>query len=242
MSTPNPPRDAENWARPVDKLEVISVPAEAVNLNVQGKRLTGPLRGFGQMWQKTYSVRLAGANLTPRELIKVWKAEFPNFWPPGNRFYAPPRGVQPGEVAVLNLAGPSGASLLATGVMVIYTDEDSFSFMTPEGHVFAGLITFSAHEAEGATVAQIQALVRANDPLYELGCRLGLVHKAEDAFWRATLRNLAARFGVNGQPQQTTVLVDPRVRWSAVGNVWHNSGIRTLFYLLGARLKKMIGR
>ena len=28
--------------------------------------------------------------------------------------------------------------------MVIYADDESFSFMTPQGHMFAGMITFSA--------------------------------------------------------------------------------------------------
>jgi hypothetical protein len=214
-----PPNRDSNWAKPVDKLNVQGLPAGAINLNVHGKQLSSPLRGFGQMWQKTYSVRLSGASVTPEELIAVWKAEFPNFWPSGNRFYGAARGVQPGEVAVLNLAGPGGFTgpggtpLISTGIMVIYADETSFSFMTPEGHIFAGMITFSAQEDDETTVAQIQALIRANDPLYEMGCRVGVVHKAEDEFWHATLRSLAARFGVNGFPQQRNVLVDPRVQW-----------------------------
>jgi hypothetical protein len=40
---------------------------------------------------------------------------------------------------------------LSTGVMVIYADDKSFTFMTPEGHMFAGWITFSAMEQDGAT-------------------------------------------------------------------------------------------
>ena len=35
---------------------------------------------------------------------------------------------------------------LSTGVMVLYADEESFTLMTPEGHMFAGWITFSAIE------------------------------------------------------------------------------------------------
>ena len=69
------------WAKPVDKLTMGAVPNEAINLNVNGKHVTGPLKGFGQLWQKTYSVRLAGSNIAPEELIKVWKAEFPHSWP-----------------------------------------------------------------------------------------------------------------------------------------------------------------
>lgn len=244
MTTPNPaPRDAENWAKPVDKLEVTGLPAGAINLNVHGKHLAGPLRGFGQMWQKTYWVRLSGAAVTPAELIQTWKAEFPNFWPQGNRFYAPLTGIQPGGVAVLNLAAPGGppVTAISTGIMVIYTDEVSFSFMTPEGHILAGMITFSSHEEEGATVAQVQALIRANDPFFELMFRVGIGHKAEDEFWLATLRSLSARFGVNGQPQLKSTLVDPRVQWSEAKNLWHNAAIRTALYLPVAAVRRVFG-
>jgi hypothetical protein len=44
------------------------------------------------------------------------------------------------------------------------------------------------------------------------------------------LRALAARFGVNGVVQQRTALVDPRMQWSAAGDVWHNAAVRTTLY------------
>ncbi len=246
---PNPaPRDAGQWARPVDKLNLSGVQAGGIRLNVEGRHLTGPIRGFGQMWQKTYWVRLPGAAAAPADVIAVWKAEFPNFWPKGNRFYGPLTGIRPGEVAVLNLAGPGGVTapgdtpVIATGIMVIFADDVSFSFMTPEGHILAGLITFSAHTDEGATVAQVQALIRTMDPLYELMFRVGIGHKTEDDFWLATLRSLAARFGVNGLPQLRSALVDPRVQWSEAKNVWQNAAIRTGLYLPVALLKKVFRR
>ncbi|MBP7694644.1 MAG: hypothetical protein KA764_22165 [Anaerolineales bacterium] len=248
-STSSPaPRDAGNWARPVDKLSTANVQAGGLQINVAGKHLTGPIRGFGQMWQKTYWVRFNGSTAAPAEIVKVWKAEFPNFWPKGNRFYGPLTGIKPGEVAVLNLAGPGGVTapgdtpMIATGIMVIYADDTSFSFMTPEGHILAGLITFSAFEEDGATVAQVQALIRTMDPLYELTFRLGVGHKTEDDFWQATLRSLAARFGVDGQPQLRAALVDPRVQWSEAKNIWHNAAIRTGLYLPVELAKKLLGR
>lgn len=217
------------WAKPVDTLTMGATPAGALNLNVTGKHVTGPLKGFGQLWQKTYSVRLTGSEVAPEEMIAIWKAEFPNFWPDGNRFYGADGQIEPGDVALLNISGPGGATI-STGILVIFADAESFSFMTPQGHIFAGMITFSAHEDDGVTVAQIQALVRASDPLYELGCRVGVAHKAEDAFWHGTLRALAARFGVNGSVQQRTTLVDPRVQWSEAGAIWHNAAVRTTLY------------
>ncbi len=223
-------------------------PAGAVNLNVDGRRLTGPLNGFGQLWQKTYKVRLSGAAVPPAEVIRVWKAEFPRFWPKGNQFYGSLTGIQPGEVALLNLAGPLGGSvpgglpLISTGIMVIYSDEVSFSFMTPQGHMFAAMITFSADEDEGVTVAQVQALVRASDPIYELSFRLGFGHRAEDAFWRETLENLSRRFGVQGQVQQQVICVDTRVQWPEARNIWHNAAIRTALYTPVAMMRKAFQR
>ena len=50
---------------------------------------------------------------------------------------------------------------LSTGVLVIYADDESFTLMTPQGHMFAGWITFSAYEEDGGTVAQAHVLMRA---------------------------------------------------------------------------------
>lgn len=236
------PRNAASWATPVDKMEVGNVPASAMNLNVQGRRPTGPLQGFGQLWQKTCRIRLEDISVSPTEVIGEWKAHFPKFWPEGNDFYGPLQGVQPGEVALLNLSMPGGAKL-STGVRVIYADEESFSFMTPQGHMFSGMITFSAFDDSGVTVIQIQALIRASDPVIEVSFRMGFGHKQEDQFWFDTLRNLATHFGSQGQqPSLDTVCVDKRVQWSEVGNVWHNSAIRSAVYMPVHFTKRLFSR
>jgi hypothetical protein len=126
--------------------------------------------------------------------------------------------------------------------MVIYADEESFAFMTPEGHMFAGMITFSAFREGGATVVQVQALVRANDPLYEISFRMGFGHKSEDAFWQKTLENLSREFGVNGYVQQTVSVEDPRVQWSQVKNIWKNAAIRTAINIPGRFIRQIIRR
>ncbi|MPZ50639.1 MAG: hypothetical protein GEU75_15295 [Dehalococcoidia bacterium] len=252
MNTPsgpsqeNPRRDAANWAQPVQKLQVQGMPAEAPNL-VDGRRLVGPLQGFGKMWQKTYRVRLEDASVTPPALIETWKANFSSLWPRGNRFYTPLTGIAPGEVALISLA--AGPMKLSTGVMVLYADAESFTLMTPQGHMFAGWITFSAFDApkEGASqegegaeaaccVAQVQVLMRAQDPLSEIGLALG-GHKAEDRFWSSTLRALAARFDSEAEPEIQIACVDPRRRWTEAKNVWHNAGIRSGLYVAGAPLR-----
>jgi hypothetical protein len=103
--------------------------------------------------------------------------------------------------------------------------------------MFAGFITFSAHEDEGVTVAQVQPLIRTSDPLYELGYRLGVVGQIEDKFWHATLQNLAAAFGVTGLVTQKTMLIDPRLQWAEAKNIWYNAGIRSVLYKLGAPVR-----
>ena len=183
-------RDATFWAKSVSRLKVSDVPEDAVNINVEGKRLASPIQGFGKMWQKTYQVRLDGSRVSPTELIATWKERFPEFWPDKNRFYAPLTGISPGEVALINMTMP-GRLKLSTGVMVLYADEESFTLMTPQGHMLSGWITFSAAAQEDATVAQAQVLIRASDPLYEMGLTMG-GHKQEDKFWQHTLTSLGA--------------------------------------------------
>jgi hypothetical protein len=244
--TPAQPSGREQaWATPVSKLKVSGLPEGAINLNVDGRQITNPLQGFGQLWQKTYRVRLSGAKATPQQVITEWRSHFPEFWPVGNRFYGQLSTIQPGDVAVLNLAGPGGikgpggAPLISTGVLVIYADDESFSFLTPQGHMFTGLITFSATDDDGVVVAQVNALVRASDPIYELSLQLGFGHRAEDEFWLATLQNLAARFGVKTQARQEVALIDPRMQWSQAKNVWHNAAILTGFYIVATPFRRV---
>jgi hypothetical protein len=215
------------------------VPPGATNLNVDGRRVTGPLQGFGQLWQKTYRVRLFGSPATPAEVVRAWKADFTNFWPRGNHFYAPLTGIQPGEVALLKLAMPGGMPL-STGMMVIYSDDESFTLMTPEGHMESGWITFSAYAEGGCTIAQVQSIARANDPVYELGFVL-FAHRRQEQFWHATLSSLAKHFGVDGDVTVQATCVDPRRQWSRAPNVWLNAAARTTFYLIAAPVR-WVGR
>jgi hypothetical protein len=186
------------------------------------------VQGFGQLWQKRYRIRLEGAETAPEQVISTWKSEFGTFWPKGASFYGPITGIAPGEVALLNLAVPGGQTL-STGVMVIYADEESFTFMTPEGHMFAAWITFSAHQDDATTVVQIEVLLRANDPMYEVTMALG-GHKRENAFWLATLHNLAARFSVDATPTLEQTCVDRKRQWKNAKNIRHNAAIRSTIW------------
>ncbi|HLL97453.1 MAG TPA: DUF1990 family protein [Rubrobacteraceae bacterium] len=237
------PRDAAYWAKWVERLEVSEVPAGAANVNVQGRREVGALQGFGKLWQKTYRGRLTGADVTPEEVVKVWKEHFPEFQPPQSRFYPSMAGVAPGEV--LFISASVGGMPVYTGVRVIYADEESFTVMTPEGHPESGWNTFSAYQDEdGTTVAQIQSLARANDPIYEMAFRI-VGATTQEWIWTHVLKSLAAHFGVNEPVSLEKICVDPKMQWSQAKNVWHNAGARSMLYTFagpGRWMRGLMGR
>src|SRR3954451_11339293 len=221
------------WAKPVDTLTAGAPREGAVNL-VEGKRLVGPVQGFGKLWQKTYRVQLRGVETTPAEVIAAWRAGFGSFWPKGNDFYPPLTGLDPGEVALLSAAGPAKLKF-KTGVMVLYADEVSFTLMTPEGHMFAGWITFSAFDDGGDVVAQAQVLMRAQDPIGELGLTFG-GHGKENVFWTQTLVALAASLGADDAEVTTSVVcVDRKRQWSRASNVRNSVAIRSTLHMLRPR-------
>ncbi|HEY8730693.1 MAG TPA: hypothetical protein VIN69_01795 [Candidatus Limnocylindria bacterium] len=220
-------RDDANWAKPVKHLEA-SDRDGAINANVRGRRLNAANGGFGRLFQKTFSVQI-GSDVTPQSVIETWKTRFGDFWPKGQRMFLPATGIAPGEVGIINASMP-GAPTMATGVLVIYADDVSFSFMSPEGHPFAGPLTFSAHTDEfGFTVAQVQELTRASDPFWELAMMVPVMgERMQNDIWRSTLASLAKHFG---SPDATVhakiVVVDNRRQWRNAKNIWHNAAIRS---------------
>ena len=229
------PRDEGSWAPNVRRLAV----TRAGGANVAGRRLNGPVQGFGQMWQKTYRLDL-GPDVPPRAAIATWKAHFGEFWPPGSRFDKSLTGISPGDVALLDV-GLGGGVRLSTGVFVLYADEESFTLMTPQGHMFAGWITFSAarspRQPHPVTTVQAQVLMRANDPLYELAMALG-GHRKEDRFWIQTMTALGRYLGAPPAPVSANIVcVDPRRQWRKAGQVWQNSMVRTMLRSATAPLR-----
>lgn len=219
------------WAEPVDRLSLPPLPRGAIRAGTEGKRPTGPVKGFGSLWRRTYAIPLVGSAVTPSEVVQVWKERFGSFWPPAGRFYGAEKPIEVGDVALLNLAGPAGL-IIATAILVIYADDTSFCFISAEGHMFGGMITFSAHQENGTTVAQAHALLRASDPLFEITVRLGIATKPEDQFWQGALKNLAAYFGVEGQlVRQRAVLLDRSLQWPEATKIWYNGAIRSALHM-----------
>jgi hypothetical protein len=195
---------------------------EGVNANrVQGRRLTGPQQGFGKLWQKTYKVAIP--HKTPQEVIATWKGEYGRFWPDNAKFFAPMAGIQPGEIGLIK--STTGPVPLSTGVLVLYSDDVSFSYINPEGHPFAGFITFSAHVDEAVgTMAQVQLLIRANDPAYEIGMMV-FGHRAEDRMWQYTLRSLADYLGSSSPVDTKVICVDNKRLWKNFRNLRYNGAL-----------------
>ena len=233
---PTASRDAGHWAKPVERLSAEGVAGAKVD-SVSGKRVSGPLQGFGQLWQKTFRVELDGS-MSPQEVIAAWKERFPTFWPKSARFYAPLAGIAPGEVALLDIAPVPGSPVkLSTGVMVLYADDESFTFMTPEGHTLSAWITFSAYRDGEATVVQAQALERTSDPFDELAYMLG-GNRMNDRFWRETLENVARSLG-NATPRVDVqiVCIDRKRQWRHAGNVRNSATLRTARHTLTAPVR-----
>lgn len=207
--------ETSGWALNADKMADGGV-------NVSGRRLTGPQQGFGPMWQKTYTVRIPGVE--PERVIAEWKANFDSFWPAVSKFSAPVAGIAPGEVGNIK-----SMQMLSTGVMVLYADETSFCFMTPEGHPFSGWVTFSSYVEEG-TVGQVQLIIRPSDPLWDVAFLFG-AGKGEDLMWMHTLRSLARHFGAETQPEANIVKVDRSRLWKNASNVRKNAAFGSLAHL-----------
>jgi len=232
-----PSRPPAGWAPSMACISMKDMPPEVMNINVDGRRVSFPATGFGRLVNKRYSLRVNDPAIDPRGVVAVWRSEFPNFWPKGNRVF-PSAGapLAPGTAAVLNLALPGGL-VLATGIMVIHADERSFSFTTVQGHILAGWITFGSFRREGATVIQVHPLFRPGDPMMEIGFRLGAA-KQEDRFWHDTLGNLARRLGTSGKIEQTEEVIDSRLQWRHWKNIRYSAAIRSFFYMPLYLLKK----
>jgi len=223
------PRDAEYWAAKVDRVHV-SDDLRAYGYNIEGRRIAGPMNGFGRMWQRTYTADI-GTAATPERVVADWRAHFGDYWPTMGHFHGTVSAIKPGDVALASAGG------VPTGIMVLYADDTSFTFITPEGHVVAALITFSCETSEsGGTVAQIRMLLRSSDPIFE--AMWPLLGRGEDIFWRRTLNNLAAAHGVYDVTVRAhTECVDRRRLWKNWFNVRYNAGIHTIAHALTGPLR-----
>ncbi len=143
---------------------------------------------------------MQGSNVTPQDVIAAWKAHFPDFWPKGNRFFMPLSSITPGDVAGAQHEDARCGVKMSTGIFVLYADDESFSFLMPEGqHVQRNDHVQRARRRTATTVAQAQALIRAQDPLYELGMKVGVRTARRTSTGSTRSTSLAKYFGVDRQ-------------------------------------------
>lgn len=219
------PIDTSHWANPVSALTLATRIKGARNLNVGGLRAVGPVNGFGQLWQKIFRLYIKGSTVSPEQAVAALKQNFPSFQPSFNRFYPSPAGIKPGEIVLIDSMTPGGP--VSTGVLVIYADEQSFTFACPQGHPESGFVTFSGHKENSDTIVQILGLARANDPLYEAAFRF-IGSKVQRRIWTHVLSSLAAYLGEPARIAVAATCLDTDLRWSQARNLWYNAQIRTM--------------
>jgi anti-anti-sigma factor len=228
-------QDISGWAPAISRLQVSEKPAGATNKNVDGRRVIGPLQGFGPMWQKTYLLPIEKQGLNPHDMIAIMKQHFPEFQPSYNTFYPSSKGIAPGEIVAIDSLTPGG--IVSTGVLVSYADDTSFTLMTPQGHPEAGWVTFSARKQGDTVEMQIQGLARAADPFYELAFRIA-GSKLQETIWKHVLSSFASYIGVKPEVSVTKTCITPDIQWRKTGNIWYNAQIRSLPYNVSRLFRK----
>lgn len=212
------------WSPPLGRLPRPRTTDPRGAPNIEGRRPAPTAAGFGQLWEKRFSVRLP-LDMTPEALMADWRAHFHELWPRNHALWRPLTGLQPGEVAAVELPVPGGMRL-STGVLVFHSGPDSFTLQTVQGHMFAGWITFSTSGTPGDLCARLSIEMRASDPLYEIGLMLG-GQSRENSFWSYVLSALGQRHGQHPLVVRSVRLADRRRNWAAAGNIWYNAWIRT---------------
>jgi hypothetical protein len=128
---------------------------------------------------------------------------------------------------------------ISTGVMVLYSGDNSFTLITPEGHPEAGWVTFSAYKDGQDTILQVDVLARSSDPLYELAFRLA-GSRVQDRIWTYVLTSLAEHLNTQGELQVLRRLVDPKLQWKNAANVRYNAQIGTMLHILSTPFRWII--
>ena len=122
---------------------------------------------------------------------------------------------------------PGAPVKLSTGVLVLYADDESFTFMTPEGHTLSAWITFSARGRRRRGRRPGQALERPSDPFDELAYKLG-GNRQNNKFWEATLRNLAIMVGAPVPVVDVQIAcIDGNRQWRYWRNVRNSATLRS---------------
>jgi anti-anti-sigma factor len=213
------------WAPYIERIKVTEKPEGAMIKNMDNRRLQPQIIGFGKMWQKTFWLMIDKPKLTPKDVITKLMQNFVVFQIPENFFYPTSKGLSPGALVFIDSKTPGG--IVSTGIYVLYVDDTSFTYITPQGHPEAGWITFSAKEQDGKIRLQIQGLVRAADLFYEIAYAIA-GQAFQEKIWLNVLTQMAKHLAIEDNGQMVKYKPADNWQWGRVGNIWYNAQIRTL--------------
>ena len=232
-------RDNKGWSTLKSKLIVSDNRPNAININVNNRTVLGPLQGFGSVLEKEYKLQIPNSQLSAQELMSKFRSSFITLQPPQNVFYPSSKGIEAGETVLIDSSTPGG--VVSTGVHILFSDDVSFSFITPQGHPEAGWITFSASEKDEKIEIKIRGLASASDPFFELAFRLA-GSKFQERIWKTVLANMAKSINVDDNIILTKKIIDKKLHWKAVRNLWFNAQLRSLPYNVPYYLKKLFNK
>jgi anti-anti-sigma factor len=215
------------WAPYIERIGVTERPEGAMIKNMDNRRLQPQISGFGRMWQKTFWLMIDKPELTPKDVITKLMQNFVVFQIPENFFYPTSKGLSPGALVFIDSKTPGG--IVSTGIYVLYVDDTSFTYITPQGHPEAGWITFRAKEQEGKIRLQIQGLVRASDPFYEIAYAIA-GQAFQEKIWLNVLTQMAKHLSIEDNGKMVKYKPADYWQWGRVGNIWYNAQLRTLPY------------
>jgi hypothetical protein len=160
--------------------------------------LGGPARGFGPMWEKTYTMTLEG--ISPAAAIAPWQRSFPSPGPWRRRH----------------------------GVTVLHTGAESVTVSTLPTAPLACWITVSAERAGPLTDVRVQILMRARDPLSELAFALGGYRRQDRLWIAALTALAGDLALPEPAVVIRGVCLDSRHQWRNTRNVCHGPVLRGL--------------
>jgi hypothetical protein len=167
--------------------------------------------GVGHLFQRDYVVVIDGSDLTPEELVRAVRTEFPGLSPePLASFSRPLRAHQPMERGdTMHIFLPLGGH---AGVVLTHEDERQFTLRTQEGHFEAGRITFGARRDEiGRLVFRIRSRSTISHPVRYLMYLTGGM-RMQKQVWLEFLKGVVRLSGGRrvGEPAVSTDIVNER--------------------------------
>ncbi len=157
--------------------------------------LQQPEDGSGPLFHRVYRAAIAGARLTPAELMARIKAD-PNVVAPVSlgRFEKTTGehgAIAPGDEFVVRMPGPWDGPVRAVDV-----EECSFRFATLSGHLEAGQIEWRAYDRDDRLVFEIESWARAGDRLSALlHDRLKMAKEVQVHMWTSVAEQVVELAG-----------------------------------------------